>query len=770
MNPFNTTSAFAADRRHGSAQACRVTVTLPVRGIIVDRAELARWSAAGYAVSWIMPGGTPMVDYPVMDHYVFGRTPATVCVPPFTPPPPMWPPAPHFDPRAFAVAIPPRPLPSPPSARPAPPPSCPHTPQPTSEPRSSPSFGSRSGMTPSPPPLCIAVDGDLGAGIEPPAGVESPKGVKSKQGAELEDLIQLVEDVNLEDIELEKNIELEEAIESEEDIDSETIGPDEDIESDTNFKLEETDEDASDVYVVSADTYDDRTERHNSEEKEEKAEDKVEEQLSGYDEYIPSTPPQRTWSAGPAAAREVAMEPCRRWSAPRLPAFAVGGSSCGSSDDDIVVMFDDDDDLVPLPPPPTPKSPVEGDLDEVHEQDLDAHLAAEEAEEYEDVGYEESGEDEDEAGEMGGKAYSGYYGVLGAEEPKVKEGADKQESSQHTMSEEDDEQMKVEQEEQHGRGFELGKHVKDKKRVGRKPKLKLQEATQKNKGGYSHTWSSLAPDSRTFALPRASDVLKQHEETSRPPPHASSGHSVDTNSSDSDSDIHVFGIDGEKIVDLSGMPKEFSLAELVWRKRILEAKADNKDAQDLVKTKRANKQDAAEKSSRTQKRARKRKEKKAEKKADAKGVGEASSNAAPSNEMTRPTPEEPTQERQQKPRVHRQAQPAQRVGGRRMNNKRSRPQPKPHEEKDHGDRERQPDELSELREVTHGLIADGIRNASAENGVPLVNSRSYFAADRLGDPEGAGCIPDPEDEADPVGGRYRDDEEQSVFDEARRRA
>lgn len=41
---------------------CGANVTLPVRGVVVDRAELSRWNAAGYSVTWAMPTGTAMAD------------------------------------------------------------------------------------------------------------------------------------------------------------------------------------------------------------------------------------------------------------------------------------------------------------------------------------------------------------------------------------------------------------------------------------------------------------------------------------------------------------------------------------------------------------------------------------------------------------------------------------------------------------------------------------------------------------------------------------
>ncbi|KKY16000.1 hypothetical protein UCDDS831_g07384 [Diplodia seriata] len=559
--PFHdAASAHAAHHRRYSPpadQACyhrpRPTVTLPVRGIIVDCAELARWNSAGYAVSWVVPGRTPMVD------------------------------------------------------------------------TSSTFFGPRSGMTPS-PVLLIApdsmLDDDAGECI-----------IESKEEEEEEE-VAVERREEEEDVETDHHHHHQEMETGEQDViidhpeqKKEIVGSTEQGVGSSHVVDGELaaavirEEEAAGVVTISlassTDSYGDG-EKDDSEEKrgeeQEQGEDDQEQQPPSelYELYIPPTPPQRTWSAGPAEAREMmAMQACRRWSAPRFPAFAMGGGidGGGGGGDDLFVS-DDDPDLLPAAPLPLPAlaSVVDEVLDENLEQNPDAHLAGEEIEGFEggeygeDEGYENEEYEEEGVGEMGDNAYYGYYEVLEADQPASEDEVEAQADSQSGMTEDDKEmeveqeehhgkdpelskpgqdkkRMKrkraVEQEEQHGKDPELSKPGKDKKRLKRKRAVEAQEPTQKNKGGYSHTWSSLPPDSRTFALPRALDVPKQPEEIALPPPRTGSSYLLDSDEDyDSDPEMHLFGTDGQRL-DHSNMPEEFGPEQLAWRKRITQAKSHN---------------------------------------------------------------------------------------------------------------------------------------------------------------------------------------------------
>ncbi|KAF9629266.1 hypothetical protein BFW01_g10469 [Lasiodiplodia theobromae] len=675
---------------------CRANITLPVRGVVVDRAELSRWNAAGYSVTWAMPTGTPMVDVPEMNHYVFGHTLPPIAAPYWPLPPPPPPPAPFFVPNAYGFAYPPFPqpvpaAPPPPAPPPAPPPHPAHSslhsplpPPPPSPPSdlqaqvlvldcSSPYFGIRSGATPS--PTLSAIDTDWDAC----------------------------------EIELKS------------------------IVSGSDIKLEDIDIDAHGTIDTLADEAFDE-EQVESQEKV----DGYEEQLSVYDDdyFVPPTPPERTWSAGPPA-REV-PQTRRRWSAPRLPAFTMAGIVVVDDHNDVVEKAVDHIDMeLPSKLPLTAGSTLEKDLDKT--QDI---------------------------------AYNGYYEVLAVDglekaeaEPEV------QKDSQPAMGEDDDEE--TEEEQQKEETLKLTNITEDKKSMRKKKKKKKtgepEESMSGNKSGYSHTWSSLPTDSRTFALARAPDVFKQPEEIHPLSPCDSSGCVSDDDSSYSGLEVHVTGNGLRKLND-SGMP-EFKLKKL--DKRITAAKVHNKSLELQLQRKKENsaqmtqkldemmlaranaarakeqekasKQETSDKLSRSQKRALKRQEKKAEKKAEdgREGLSKVASNST----LTREEPKQKKHEAAESSRPSQPAQPAQRVGGMRMSTRRSRPKSKPQKHVDALERadSMEPRNKTE-RELAHGLIAAGIRNISAEDRLP---SASSSALER--DSDKKEMVRDTDDEADSVG-------------------
>lgn len=467
--------------------------------------------------------------------------------------------------------------------------------------------------------------------------------------------------------------------------------------------------------------------------------DNDEEQLSVYDDdyFVPPTPPERTWSAGPPA-RDV-PQTRRRWSAPRLPAFTMVG----------IVAVDDHDDV------------VEKAVDRI-DMELPSTLSLK-------VGS-TMDKDLDKAQEI---AYNGYYEVLAADDlEKAEVEPEEQKDSQSAMGEDDDQETEEEQqkeEQQKEEPLELKNTTEDKKSMRKKKKKKAGESEESmsvNKGGYSHTWSSLPQDSRTFALARAPDVLKQPEETHSPSPCDSPLFVSEDESSDSGLEVHVASTGLEKLND-SGMPEEFKIKSL--DKRITAAKVHNKSLELQLQRKkensakmtkkldemmlaranaaRARQQEKARKQltsdmlSRTEKRALKRQEKKAEKKAE--DGREGFSNVAPNSTLTREEPKQKKHEAAEFSQPSQPAQPAQRVGGMRMSTRRARPKSKPQKHVETLERadSMEPRNKPE-REVAHELIAAGIRNISAEDRLPSASER---------DSDRQEMVRDTDDEADSVG-------------------
>lgn len=465
--------------------------------------------------------------------------------------------------------------------------------------------------------------------------------------------------------------------------------------------------------------------------------DDDEEQLSMYDDdyFIPPTPPERTWSAGPPA-RDV-PQTRRRWSAPRLPAFTAVG----------IVVVDDHNDVL-------------GKAVDRIGMELPSTLSLKAGS--------TMNKDLDKAQDI---AYNGYYEVLAFDDlEKAEVEPDEQRDSQSAMDANGDEE--TEEEQQKEEALKLKGTPEDKKSMRKKKKKarESEESMSEKKGGYAHTWSSLPPDSRTFALARVPDVLKQPEETHPLSPCDSPLFVSDDGSSDSGLEVHVAGTGLEKLND-SGMPEEFKIKNL--DKRITAAKVHNKSLELQLQRKKENsakmtqkldemmlaranaararkqektsKQETSDKLSRTQKRALKRQEKKAEKKAEdgREGLSKVASNST----LTREEPKQKKHEAAESSRPSQPAQPAQRVGGMRMGTRRARPKSKPQKHVEALERadSMEPRNKPE-RELAHELIAAGIRNISAEDRLPSASSSALKR-----DSDRQEMVRDTDDEADSVG-------------------